>query len=137
MLIPGNARWIVHDRQCGNSNCCRNRHRSSRHVSVQQSASQHNTCQQHGHAVGRYSGEGACCRFPFRSSATPAAVLANYTKVLTKQGFKAQPGDAVDGVPTKTFVRAEGQEIVTVSIVKTGDTSTVTLGATLVPASFK
>ena len=70
-------------------------------------------------------------------TATPAAVLANYTKVLTKQGFKAQPGDAVDGVPTKTFVRAEGQEIVTVSIVKTGDTSTVTLGATLVPASFK
>lgn len=69
--------------------------------------------------------------------ATPAAVLANYSKVLAKQGFKAQPGDSVDGVPMKTFVRAEGQEIVTVSIVQTGDTATFTLGATLLPSSFK
>ena len=69
--------------------------------------------------------------------ATPATVLTSYTTVLTKQGFKAQPGDAVDGVPLKTFVRAEGQEIVTVSVVQTGSTATFTLGATLLPASFK
>lgn len=70
-------------------------------------------------------------------TATPEAVLKNYTTVLTAQGFKAQPGDAVDGVPLKTFVRAGGQEIVTVSVVQTTATSTFTLGATLLPASFK
>lgn len=66
-----------------------------------------------------------------------ADVLAHYTKVFTDQGFTAQPGDAVDGVPLKTFVRAQGQEIVTVSVVQTASTATFTVGATLLPASFK
>ncbi|WP_449372486.1 hypothetical protein [Arthrobacter psychrolactophilus] len=70
-------------------------------------------------------------------TAPSADVVSNYTKVFTDQGFKAQPGDSVDGVPLKTFVRAEGQEIVTVSVVQTGATATFTLGATLLPASFK
>ncbi|MFQ4150425.1 hypothetical protein AAGW05_17360 [Arthrobacter sp. LAPM80] len=70
-------------------------------------------------------------------TASSADVLAYYTKVFTDQGFKAQPGDSVDGVPVKTFVRAEGQEILTVSIVQTAATATFTLGATLLPASFK
>lgn len=70
-------------------------------------------------------------------TAPSADVVTHYTKVFTDQGFKAQPGDAVDGVPLKTFVRAEGQEILTVSVVQTGATATFTLGATLLPASFK
>lgn len=68
---------------------------------------------------------------------TPAQILAFYTKSFTAQGFKAQPGDAVDGVPLKTYVRAAGEEIITVSVVVTSATSTFTVGATLLPASMK
>lgn len=68
---------------------------------------------------------------------TPAQILAFYTKSFTAQGFKAQPGDAVDGVPLKTYVRAAGKEIITVSVVVTSATSTFTVGATLLPASMK
>lgn len=70
-------------------------------------------------------------------TAPSADVLTYYTKVFSDQGFKAQPGDSVDGIPLKTFVRAEGQEIVTVSVIQTAATATFTLGATLLPASFK
>lgn len=70
-------------------------------------------------------------------ASSSADVLKYYTKVFTGQGFKAQAGDAVDGVPTKTYVRADGQEIVTVSIVQTAATATFTVGASLLPASFK
>lgn len=70
-------------------------------------------------------------------TAKPADVLAYYTKVFTDQGFKAQPGSSVEGVPLKTFVRANGQEIVTVSVVQTAQTSTVTIGANVLPASLK
>ncbi|WP_425864281.1 hypothetical protein [Arthrobacter sp. TWP1-1] len=71
------------------------------------------------------------------ATAPSADVLSYYTKVFSDQGFKAQPGDSVDGIPMKTFVRAEGQEIVTVSVIQTASTATFTLGATLLPASFK
>lgn len=71
------------------------------------------------------------------TTAKPADILAYYTQTLAAQGFKAQPGDAVDGVPLKTYVRADGQEIVTVSVVVTSGTSTFTVGATLLPASLK
>ncbi|MHA7270349.1 hypothetical protein [Arthrobacter sp. HLT1-20] len=70
-------------------------------------------------------------------TAPAADVLSYYAKVFTDQGFKAQPGDAVDGVPLKTFIRAEGQEIITVSVVQTAATATFTVGATLLPASLK
>lgn len=70
-------------------------------------------------------------------TATPAAVLDFYTQSLTGQGFAAQPGDSVDGVPTKTFLRAGGQESVTVSVAQSAATATFTLGATLLAASFK
>lgn len=69
-------------------------------------------------------------------TATPEAVLDYYGKHLGGLGFKAQEGDKVDGVPLKTFVRADGKEIVTVSVVQTGSTATFSLGATLLPASF-
>lgn len=69
--------------------------------------------------------------------AAPAAVLDFYTKSFTDQGFKTQPGDAVDGTPLKTFVRANGQEIATISVVQSASTSTYTLGATLLPDSIK
>ncbi|WP_258067270.1 hypothetical protein [Arthrobacter sp. GMC3] len=70
-------------------------------------------------------------------TATSADVLTYYTKVFTDQGFTAQPGDAVDGLPLKTFVRADGQEIVTVSVVQSGETATATIGANVLPASLK
>ena len=71
------------------------------------------------------------------SNATSAAILAYYTTVFTGQGFTAQPGNAVDGVPTKTFVRANGQEIITVSIAQSGSLATITIGANVLPASLK
>ncbi|POH72851.1 hypothetical protein [Arthrobacter glacialis] len=70
-------------------------------------------------------------------TAPAADVLSYYSKVFTDQGFTAQPGDAVDGVPLKTFIRAGGQEIITVSVVQTAATATFTVGATLLPASLK
>ncbi|MGA7205256.1 MAG: hypothetical protein WBX27_11565 [Specibacter sp.] len=70
-------------------------------------------------------------------TAKSADVLAYYTKVFTAQGFTAQPGNSVEGVPLKTFVRGAGQEIVTVSVVQTGSTATVTIGANVLPASLK
>jgi len=70
-------------------------------------------------------------------TAPAADVLAYYTKVFTDQGFTAQPGDAVEGLPLKTFVRADGKEIVSVSVVQTGDTATVTIGANVLQASLK
>lgn len=69
--------------------------------------------------------------------ATSAAVLDFYTQSLTGQGFAAQPGDSVDGVPSKTFLRAGGQESVTVSVAQSSAIATYTLGATLLAASFK
>jgi len=70
-------------------------------------------------------------------TAKPADVLTYYTKVYTAQKFTALPGDAVDGTPSKTFVRGAGQENVVVSVVQTGSTSTVTVGANVLPASLK
>lgn len=69
--------------------------------------------------------------------ATSTDVLAYYTQVFTDQGFTAQPGDAVDGLPLKTFVRTGGQELATVSVIQEGDTATFTVGATLLAAAFK
>lgn len=70
-------------------------------------------------------------------TAPAADVLTYYTKVFTDQGFAAQPGDAVEGVPLKTFVRADGAEVVTVSVVQTDETATVTIGANVLPTSLK
>ncbi len=70
-------------------------------------------------------------------TATPDAVLSYYSKVYTGQKFTALPGDSVDGVPTKTFVRASGKESVVVGVVQTGATATVTIGANVFPASLK
>jgi len=70
-------------------------------------------------------------------TAKPADVLAYYTKVYEGQKFTALPGNSVDGTPSKTFVRASGQESVNVAIVQTGTTSTVTVGASVLPASLK
>lgn len=70
-------------------------------------------------------------------TAGSAEVLDYYTKAFTAQGFTAQPGDAVDGVPLKTFVRTGGQEVATVSVIEEAGTATFTVGATLLPAAFK
>lgn len=70
-------------------------------------------------------------------TATSAEVLEFYTGSFTRQGFTAQPGDSVDGIPSKTFLRAGGQESVTVSVVQSGAKATFTLGATLLAASFQ
>ncbi|MGO4385211.1 hypothetical protein [Specibacter sp. RAF43] len=73
----------------------------------------------------------------FDVSAKTADVMAYYAKVFTGQSFTALPGTEVAGVPTKTFVRANGRESVVVSAVQSGPTSTVTVGATVLAASLK
>lgn len=70
------------------------------------------------------------------TKATPAAVLAYYTKSLTGQGFKAVPGDAVGSVASKDFVRGDN-ETVNVSVVKAGDVATFTIGANVAAKSAK
>ncbi len=70
-------------------------------------------------------------------TAPAADVLTYYTKVFTDQGFAAQPGDEVEGVPLKTFVRADGAEVITVSVVQTDQTATFTIGANVLPTSLK
>ena len=71
------------------------------------------------------------------TAAGSAEVLAYYSKVFTDQGFTAQPGELVDGLPLKTFVRTGGQELATVSVIEDAGTSTFTVGVTLLEASFK
>ncbi|MFC8304188.1 hypothetical protein ACFUCV_10945 [Specibacter sp. NPDC057265] len=70
-------------------------------------------------------------------TASSAEVLAHYTKVFAGQGFTAQPGEAVDGVPLKTFVRSGGRELATVSVSQDAGTATFTVGVTLLQAAFK
>ena len=70
------------------------------------------------------------------TKATPAAVLAFYTKSLTAQGFKAVPGDAVGNVASKDFVRGDS-ETVNVSVVKSGGLATFTIGANVAAKSAK
>ena len=70
------------------------------------------------------------------TKATPAAILAFYTKSLTGQGFKAVPGDAVGSVASKDFVRGDS-ETVNVSVVKSGGVATFTIGANVAAKSVK
>lgn len=70
------------------------------------------------------------------TKATPAAVLAFYTKSLTGQGFKAVPGDAVGSVASKDFVRGDS-ETVNVSVVPSGGVATFTIGANVAAKSAK
>jgi hypothetical protein len=70
------------------------------------------------------------------TKATPAAILAFYTKSLTGQGFKPVPGDAVGSVASKDFVRGDS-ETVNVSVVKSGDVATYTIGANVAAKSVK
>ncbi|WP_240629935.1 hypothetical protein [Specibacter cremeus] len=71
------------------------------------------------------------------TAAKQADILAYYTKAFTAQGFTAQPGDTVAGVPTKTFTRATGQDVITLSLDVTSSRVTFTLGANVLPASLK
>lgn len=69
-------------------------------------------------------------------SATPAAVVAYYTKALEGQGFTAVPGNTVGSVASKDFVRA-GNETVNIAVPQTGGVSTFTIGANVTSESVK
>jgi uncharacterized lipoprotein len=71
------------------------------------------------------------------TSASTDAILAFYAKALTDQGFTALPGDSVGGVPSKDFARANGTELITLSMVPGTGTVTFTLSANVLPASLK
>jgi hypothetical protein len=71
------------------------------------------------------------------SIGAPAAdVLAFYTKELEAQGFKAVPGDAVETVASKDFLRGEN-ETINVAVVQNAGVSTFTIGATVSAESAK
>jgi hypothetical protein len=73
-----------------------------------------------------------------QSTSSPAADVVNhYTTVFQDQGFTALPGDAVGSVASKDFSRAEGKETINLSVVPSGGTVTVTIGANVLPASLK
>ncbi|MGX9901624.1 hypothetical protein ACW0JT_20250 [Arthrobacter sp. SA17] len=71
------------------------------------------------------------------SVGAPAAdVLAFYTKELEAQGFKAVPGESVETVASKDFLRGEN-ETINVAVVHNGGVSTFTIGANVSPESAK
>ena len=71
------------------------------------------------------------------SVGAPAAdVLAFYTKELEAQGFKAVPGESVESVASKDFLRGEN-ETINVAVVHNGGVSTFTIGANVSPESAK
>jgi hemin uptake protein HemP len=71
------------------------------------------------------------------SVGAPAAdVLAFYTKELEAQGFKAVPGESVETVTSKDFLRGEN-ETINVAVVHNGGVSTFTIGANVSPESAK
>ncbi|KQR00739.1 hypothetical protein ASF72_13885 [Arthrobacter sp. Leaf141] len=69
-------------------------------------------------------------------NAPAAAVVDFYTKALEPQGFKAVPGDAVAGQPSKDFVRGDN-ETVNLSVVEKAGVSTFTIGANVAAGSAK
>ncbi|WP_427017162.1 hypothetical protein ACQCSX_00365 [Pseudarthrobacter sp. P1] len=71
------------------------------------------------------------------TAASTEAILAFYTKALGDQGFTPLPGDAVGSVPSKDFTRANGTELVNLSMVPGTGTVTFTLSANVLPASLK
>lgn len=71
------------------------------------------------------------------SVGAPAAdVLTFYTKELEAQGFKAVPGESVETVTSKDFLRGEN-ETINVAVVHNGGVSTFTIGANVSPESAK
>jgi hypothetical protein len=69
--------------------------------------------------------------------ASPAAdVLAFYTKELEAQGFKAVPGETVDAVPSKDFLRGDN-DTVNIAVVETAGVYTFTIGANVAAESVK
>lgn len=85
----------------------------------------------------------------FDKSATPATaalvgsiksptaeVVAFYTQAFDVQGFKAVPGDAVEGTASKDFLRGD-QEMVNIAVVETAGVSTFTVGANVAAGSIK
>ncbi|WP_231391733.1 hypothetical protein [Arthrobacter sp. 35W] len=71
------------------------------------------------------------------TTATQEGVLAFYTKALGDQGFTPLPGDAVGSIASKDFTRANGTELVSLSMVPENGTVTFTLSANVLPASLK
>lgn len=73
------------------------------------------------------------------TAATPADVMAYYSKVFTDQGFTAQPlpSTPAGNVHLATFVRGAEAELVTISITTSGALTIVTIGANVLPASLQ
>lgn len=73
------------------------------------------------------------------TAASPADVMAYYSKVFTDQGFTAQPlpTTPAGNVQLATFVRGAEAELVTVSITTSGPLTIVTIGANVLPASLQ
>ncbi|MFJ3958556.1 hypothetical protein [Arthrobacter sp. NPDC090010] len=69
--------------------------------------------------------------------AKPEAVDSFYSARFTALGFKAPPAVTVSGVLTKTFVRSNGDETISLSVTPVAGGSTVTIGATVKAGSVK
>jgi len=69
--------------------------------------------------------------------AAPGAVDTFYTAHFRKLGFTAPAASTVDGVLSKTFLRNNGEETISLSAVPVPGGSTLTIGATVRTASAK
>ncbi|MCZ2402349.1 hypothetical protein IV498_03920 [Paenarthrobacter sp. Z7-10] len=71
------------------------------------------------------------------SSSSNTDIATYYIQVLERHGFKALPGNTVGSTPSRDFVRSNGQETATVSLVTSGRLATVSVSASVLTASLK
>lgn len=69
------------------------------------------------------------------TKASPKQALKFYDAALTKHKFEALESNSVKGAASRTYTRGQGTETVNISVVESGSTTTVTIGAHLSPDS--
>ncbi|HET7415384.1 MAG TPA: hypothetical protein VFI97_06780 [Arthrobacter sp.] len=65
------------------------------------------------------------------SKAQPKQILRFYDEALKNHNFESLESNSVEGAASRTYTRGEGTETVNISVVESGPTSTVTIGAHL------
>lgn len=69
------------------------------------------------------------------TGASPKRVLDFYDQALKDHNFDPLESNSVEGAASRTYTRGQGTETVNISVVESGSTSTVTIGAHLAPES--
>lgn len=73
--------------------------------------------------------------FVASTKASPERILKFYGQALTDHQFEPLESNSVKGAASRTYTRKQGAETVNISVVESGSTSTITIGAHLSPKS--